>query len=378
MKCIHCGNELKVGSVYCEACGKEAQIVPDYNILEDDILTSLLEEKKGTADEKKSSITEATSDKNKQKKNVFQRLWANKKLRISFILSVILVIFLIIFGVSMYMNSYSYQYKRGIHYDQAKAYEKAIEHYQKAIDLKDNSIQARYAAGKDYYKIKSYDEAEKILLEAVEIDNTNTSVFKMLLKVYLATDAYDKISELEDMAGSQKVLALFDEYLVAPPEFSEDEGEYEDDLALELTSEDDYDIYYTIDGSDPAGDKGIRYNEAIELADGTTTVKAACCNEKGEFGQIVAKKYEITYVAPDYPVVSPMSGTFTTPTQISVETIADASVYYTWDGSVPSASSALYTGPIDVPEGNNVLSLLVIDKHGLCSDVLKCNYKYMP
>ena len=29
-------------------------------------------------------------------------------------------------------------------------------------------------------------------------------------------------------------------------------------------------------------------------------------------------------------------------------------------------------------EGNNILSLILVDKHGKTSDVLECNYKYIP
>lgn len=43
MKCANCGAEIKLGCVYCSVCGKEAQIVPDYNV-EEDILKELLEE----------------------------------------------------------------------------------------------------------------------------------------------------------------------------------------------------------------------------------------------------------------------------------------------------------------------------------------------
>ena len=42
MKCANCGAEIKLGCVYCSVCGKEAQIVPDYNV-EEDILKELSE-----------------------------------------------------------------------------------------------------------------------------------------------------------------------------------------------------------------------------------------------------------------------------------------------------------------------------------------------
>ena len=46
MKCSKCGAEIDAGSVFCKKCGEPVQMVPDYNILEDDFLISLLEEEK--------------------------------------------------------------------------------------------------------------------------------------------------------------------------------------------------------------------------------------------------------------------------------------------------------------------------------------------
>ena len=38
MKCKYCGHEIPDGVLYCDACGNEVRIVPDYNPL-DDMLT---------------------------------------------------------------------------------------------------------------------------------------------------------------------------------------------------------------------------------------------------------------------------------------------------------------------------------------------------
>ena len=35
MKCPNCGKELKTGQLYCESCGQEIQIVPDYDPLDE-------------------------------------------------------------------------------------------------------------------------------------------------------------------------------------------------------------------------------------------------------------------------------------------------------------------------------------------------------
>ena len=47
MKCAKCGAEIKEGCIYCSVCGNAVQIVPDYSVLEDDYLRSLLKEGPG-------------------------------------------------------------------------------------------------------------------------------------------------------------------------------------------------------------------------------------------------------------------------------------------------------------------------------------------
>ena len=64
MKCSKCGAEIDAGSVFCKKCGEPVQMVPDYNILEDDFLISLplLEEKKNQP-EKRKKISRRQLDK---------------------------------------------------------------------------------------------------------------------------------------------------------------------------------------------------------------------------------------------------------------------------------------------------------------------------
>lgn len=63
MKCAKCGAELKKGCLYCSVCGHEAQIVSDYNVLEDDYLRSLLKDGEG---EKNPQEKEPEPKKNKK------------------------------------------------------------------------------------------------------------------------------------------------------------------------------------------------------------------------------------------------------------------------------------------------------------------------
>lgn len=45
--------------------------------------------------------------------------------------------------------------------------------------------------------------------------------------------------------------------------------------------------------------------------------------------------------------------------------------YYTLDGSTPTAGSEEYTEPFDIPEGNNVIAVVIIDSHNQASSVVK-------
>lgn len=44
MKCENCGAELKPGNVYCSVCGTAVQLVPDYNLLDEDLLGDIIQE----------------------------------------------------------------------------------------------------------------------------------------------------------------------------------------------------------------------------------------------------------------------------------------------------------------------------------------------
>lgn len=71
MKCAKCGAELKKGCLYCSVCGHEAQIVSDYNVLEDDYLRSLLKDGEG---EKIRRRRNRSQKKQKRRKKVIWHL----------------------------------------------------------------------------------------------------------------------------------------------------------------------------------------------------------------------------------------------------------------------------------------------------------------
>lgn len=376
MKCSKCGAEIRVGSVYCEACGEPAQIVPDYNILEDDFLVSILDEKKKEEEARRKMETE-NSKKLDAKSDKPKRLWDDMRFRIGIIAGVILLVVGII-GTVVFQTSYGHYVNKGLALDKKEEYDKAISYYEKAIKKDGEKTKAKVLAGDDYLRIEEYDKAEQLYLQVIEKDQDNISAYKGLITLYLTLGDYSSLNELQSNITNQKVLKLFEDNIIVAPKFSQKGGKYSDDVELTLTSDDGYEIYYSDDGSDPSkkGD-GILYSEPITIEEGNTTIKAVCKGESGKYSQVISHKYRITYEDPEMVEVDPAGGSYTTPTKITINVPEGAKVFYTWDGTTPNESSPQYTEPIDMMEGNNILSLILIDKHGRKSDVTQCNYKYI-
>ena len=77
MKCVYCGAELKEGCIYCSKCGKEVQLVPDYNIIEDDYLKALLEEENRRSQEKLKANLQSTAPENQNKEQTLETVEDN-------------------------------------------------------------------------------------------------------------------------------------------------------------------------------------------------------------------------------------------------------------------------------------------------------------
>lgn len=408
MKCIYCGAELKEGCIYCSNCGREVQLVPDYNIIEDDYLKALLEEENRRTQEKTQGRSQAKPQVNPQAKpqvnpqtptqsemnqepetpepaKKVSRKQQNKKTIIIISVIVAVCVIGIIAAVLIHMNvkknqenSVDYQIEMAKDALKAKNEEDAIAYYEKALKLDKKNVEVRLALGAIYMDAKDYDEAEIQYKEVLKIDSDNKEAYKNLIAIYAEREDYDAITRLSETTTDSSILDLFADYIVTPPVFGEKEGKFDDYLELKLSTKGDYEIYYTIDGTDPEK-YGTLYSEAIPLDEMRVyEVKAVCKNDKGIYSDMVSGKYEIEIPAPDMPVVSPDGGDFGAKTSVTVSVPDGCKAYYTWDGTNPNENSSLYTAPIEVPEGNNVLSVILIDEKTKQSSIIyRGNFIYI-
>jgi len=377
MKCVKCGAELKQGCLYCSVCGHESQILPDYSVLEDDYLRSLLKEeaKPEAAEEKQETVPEK-----KQK----------KKEKTSHLLLIVLSCLLLAgigigIGVKLYVdeqnaNSYDYQMEMAEKEAAAGNYAEALDFYNAALDIKPEDLEARAAMADIYMERQNYDAAMILLIEIIKADEADKDAYEKLISIYEEKKDYDSILALADEVTEPEILGLFQPYLVTPPVVSPLGGTYEGELTVGLFSMKGYDIYYTLDGTTPDTLNGILYrgNDLKFSEAGEYQLKAVCINEKGISSELVEETYQVEEKAPDFPTLTPDGGEIWGETYVTITAEAGCSIYYTWDGTDPTEQSARYTEPIYVPEGENVLSVLVVnDRNGLKSGIYRSSYSYI-
>lgn len=397
MKCAKCGAEIRPGCVYCSNCGQEAQIVTEINILEDDLLRSMLEEeeKSGSQTETLVSIektaektdqkphgTKTASDSSKKKKKRMLEKKRKKARKTLVILVVLLIAALAVaFGVMQYnhSNSVSYQLKKATEALDQKNYTSALQYAEYVLQLDSENEDALVLEGQIYVLMKQDAKAETVLLWVIDQNPSCKKAYEQLLSLYDSNNSYDQILALKSKVTDSKILSLFDQYLLAAPEIDKEGGNYNEFLEVTLSVDGKgIDIYYTLDGSVPT-DADKKYEDPIQIEEqGKTTLTAIAMDKNGKYSEPVSAEYNIELDAPDMPSVYPDGGTYHEQKSVHVTVPSGTTVYYTWDGSTPTSNSSVYRDALDIPEGNNILSLVAIDDNGLLSEVLKCNYIYYP
>jgi len=105
-------------------------------------------------------------------------------------------------------------------------------------------------------------------------------------------------------------------------------------------------IYYTVDGSIPTTNS-MRFTTALTVSS-TETIRAIATATGFSDSAVASATYTINLPVAT-PAFSPAAGTYTS---IQIVAIADATagatIYYTTNGTTPTASSAVYSGPVTV------------------------------
>jgi N-acetylneuraminic acid mutarotase len=112
------------------------------------------------------------------------------------------------------------------------------------------------------------------------------------------------------------------------------------------------DVHYTLDGSPPTN-SSPRYSSPVVI-ERTTTVTAFAAGPGFVASSPAAATYTILGRAAA-PVIAPAAGTYASEQSVTLSsTDPGATIYYTLDGSTPTAASAVYKTPLKVSESATV------------------------
>ena len=397
MKCPGCGCEMAKEHLYCENCGNEIRIVPDFEPeLENSIsetLSTVAEEIE--AEEKKSqemtqnagakaADTPMPSKKKGQKKRKKEkkRIGAFRKSNIvaSLIIFVIVVLLTVFAGIFLYQRySFSYQLEQSGKYAGKGKYEEAIAYLEKAERLSPGQTDVALTMANYYCLLEKNQSALEVLLKHVDTvaleEDEKELVYEKIIGILTKEERYEEINALLVKSEDIGIQTRFQQYMAMTPEFSYEAGSYEQIIPLKISANTTGKIYYTLDGSEP-GKHSLIYTAPIFLESGEYQIAAVFINEYGIKSEIARNWYMINLSVPDEPKLLLNSGEYNVPTMIEVEIPQEGTVYYSTDGSNPTADSLVYAGPIEMPLGKSNFKFVTISNEGVSSPVVSRSFDF--
>lgn len=370
MKCPNCGEELKEGYLYCEKCGEEIRIVPDF---EPEIENSIIETLSAVAEDVSPEEPEdVLAD------DMTDEIPVSFVKRLVITLSVLFVLatgLLIVYFSRPAYKEESVQSKIEL----AKAayanseYTEAANLYDDVLkEQKDSELIIAYADC--LFEMGETDRALSNYYAAIDMDPDSEMAYARIIAMYEAQEAYEEINALLSGSNSEKIRTQFQNYLAITPVYSYEGGHYNQVIPLKITAPTTGDVYYTLNGTDPMR-YGILYTTPIFLRSGVYNVRSVYINDFGICSDYANAQFIIEGTKPQEPEVSLESGLYTSPQKISVEVPDGCTVYYTTNGSLPDENSFIYGEPIPMKEGVTNYRFVSISEEGVHSEVVARSYQ---
>lgn len=438
MKCPKCNRELKEGQLYCEVCGEEIKMVPEFepeieNRIEETLLNvadninEVAQEDnipKNSAPKKKKtdSFSVFTKEEKKQKEHLlledfpeddfyedidvtelpdedfwdeeevipfkggdnikksFLTFW-NKGIATKIIVFIAFVVIVgalvfatVVISKSMQENSYEYQVNQALDAAEKEDYDLAITYLEKALTLDSSDIEMKYLLASYYDKIGETENALLVLKGLINGDTDSDSI--TYSKIFEIYSRQGNIVEISHMLADCEDEVILEKFqeYVANVPEFSEEGGSYDDVVHLKLTANTTGTIYYTVNGGTPDTTSDVYTSPIFLESGYYTVKAVFVNSYGLVSEVISQQYEINVTVPPKPVINIASGTYNVPEVITVEVPEGCTVYYTTDGTMPTRDSTQYKEPICMPLGESQFTFITYSADNVASEASMAMY----
>ncbi|MDO4292038.1 MAG: chitobiase/beta-hexosaminidase C-terminal domain-containing protein [Eubacteriales bacterium] len=378
MRCPRCGAPMKEGQLYCEHCGREIQIVPEFEAeLENSIHAAMSDvaEQMGETDRgKEKDGTEPGGRAQDPAGPKKREPGLPSKRAIAVFAAVVLVAATAVLGIVLYRRQTpAWQYEQAAAQIKRQDYVLAAEYLKRAVEMAPDNPTYQNALASCYYAMGELSEAQRISAGVIALDPSNEEAYRRYIAVCEKEGDYAAANALLQQCSDVQIRNLYLDYMANPPDFDVPGGTYHEVQTLRLIANAAGHIYYTTDGTEPDTDSEV-YTAPLTLESGEYEIRALFVNRYGVESSVSSQRYFIDIERPGEPQASPASGSYGEPTLITVEVPEGSAVYYTTDKSEPGSSSIKYEEPFWMPAGYSTFRFVTVSAEGVAGEVTERQY----
>lgn len=358
MICRNCGTKIKDDCKVCPICHVKVNEEPtneSIEVLDDDWEEFHLEKKKDTAKQKKRKLIAAIT-------------------ALSLAITAIIIVIVVVVFSSMGKSSFTTQMEKGEDLWKNADYEAAIAAFETAVDkAEDDASKSEVLCKLASVYIEAGDDNSAIFYyeAAAELGLLNAEDVSTMVSLYEKKSDVNAIRKLSKTYSNSETESIFSKHLLNQPIFSYKSGTYNELLTVDITTDNNEQIFYTLDNTQ-ATQQSTPYAGPLQIGEGVTVVRAVALNANGALSDEVITTYEVNLDVPVTPVITPETGSYSEATKITFTNVpTNCKAYYTIDGTVPTAESMEYTKPFDMMLGNYVIMAVYINKYtGMASQTV--------